>query len=386
MFKSIGCKTATLFSGFALCAAAAYSPLASAQDDTQVTLEEIVVTAQKRSQVLAEIPMSVTVLGGETIKRQQIFNFQDMVPLVPGLSIAGTSVGVNRITLRGLNTAGVASTIGIYLDEVPFGSSTGQANGAILSGDFDTFDMARVEVLRGPQGTLYGASSLGGVMKYVPNRPNTEKKEASLAGSVETVDEGDPGYDISGMVNLPVNDKFALRASAFHRSDDGFVDSIGNNPIALPSTVPYDNYTRVAENINKVDSTGGRLQALFKFNENVSFNLMALAQDIENQETSSVDADPQTLKPLYGTLAQSSYHPDINDIEYRLYSGTLDWDFGGASLLSVTSYSTFLQDIQGDLDPNFAALFTGVLPLFGLSTGEPLGAMLLQNTSTEKLT
>ena len=80
--------------------------------------------------------------------------------------------------MRGINTGGVASTVGIYVNDVPFGSSSGLANGAILSGDFDTFDMARIEVLRGPQGTLYGASSLGGVIKYVANAPSTEGFEA----------------------------------------------------------------------------------------------------------------------------------------------------------------------------------------------------------------
>ncbi len=117
----------------------------------------------------------------------------------PGLSVTSARPGVTRITLRGVNTGGVASTVGVYLDDVPFGSSTGLANGAILSGDFDTFDIARVEVLRGPQGTLYGASSIGGVMKYVPNRPSTERFETRLLGSAETVDNGDPGYSFTGL-------------------------------------------------------------------------------------------------------------------------------------------------------------------------------------------
>ena len=140
-----------------------------AADDTGV-MGEVVVTAQKRAEPLAEIPMSVSVIGGETLERQRADNFQDLVALVPGFSINSNTRGVSRITLRGINTGGVASTIGVYVDDVPFGSSTGLANGAILSGDFDTFDMNRIEVLRGPQGTLYGASSLGGVIKYVANR------------------------------------------------------------------------------------------------------------------------------------------------------------------------------------------------------------------------
>src|SRR6185436_14855036 len=93
------------------------------------------------------------------------------------------NAGSSRITLRGINTGGVASTVGVYVDDVPFGSSSGLANAAVLSGDFDTFDLARIEVLRGPQGTLYGASSLGGVLKYVANEPSTDGFEARFKAS-----------------------------------------------------------------------------------------------------------------------------------------------------------------------------------------------------------
>ncbi len=116
------------------------------------SLGEVVVTAQKRAETLVEIPMSISVIGGETLERGQADNFQDLVALVPGLSINTNTPGVSRITLRGTNTGGVASTVGVYVNDVPFGSSSGLANGAILSGDFDTFDMERIEVLRGPAG------------------------------------------------------------------------------------------------------------------------------------------------------------------------------------------------------------------------------------------
>ncbi len=115
-------------------------------------------------------------------ERQQADNFQDLVTLVPGLSLNSSTRGVTRVSLRGINTGGVASTVGVYVNDVPFGSSSGLANAAILSGDFDTFDIARIEVLRGPQGTLYGASSLGGVIKYVPNDPSTDGFEGTLPG------------------------------------------------------------------------------------------------------------------------------------------------------------------------------------------------------------
>jgi len=142
--------------------------------------QEIVVTAQKRAQVLLDVPSSVTVVGGDTLERQQAKSFQDYLSLVPGFSINGSTAGVTRVTLRGANTGGVSSTVAIFMDDVPFGSSTGLANGSILSSDFDPFDINRLEVLRGPQGTLYGASSFGGVIRYITNAPKLNKLEVQI--------------------------------------------------------------------------------------------------------------------------------------------------------------------------------------------------------------
>ena len=394
MDNSKGFIAAAIFSGFLLFGVISYSPAASAQNEADTVLEEIVVTATKREQVLTKIPMSITVLDGDLLARQQVDNFQDMVPLIPGLSINSATRGVTRLTLRGINTGGVASTVGVYVADVPFGSSTGLANGAILSGDFDTFDLARVEVLRGPQGTLYGASSLGGVLKYVPNPANTEAFEAKLLGSVESVEDADTGYAITGAVNVPLSDQFAIRASGFYRADEGYIDSIGNNPIPAlqdPNVNVYEG-TLVKDGVNSGDTYGGRFQALYKPNERFSINLMALVQNIDVGAPNTVDADPATLDPVDSSPVQSRYQDDSDDISYRVYSGTIDWDFGAASLQSVTSYGEFEQDFQ--VDAAIAAGLTGGPPLSSLITlifndGTPgvsplLGAILPQITSTDK--
>ena len=376
-------------------AGASFAPDAAAQDRAAVPLEEIIVTAQKREQALAEIPMSITVLDGDMLARQQADNFQDMLALVPGLSISSATRGVTRLTLRGINTGGVASTVGVYVADVPFGSSSGLANGAILSGDFDTFDLARVEVLRGPQGTLYGASSLGGVMKYVPNPANLDKFEAKLQGSVESVKDADPGYALTGAINVPMGDQFAIRASGFYRVDEGYIDSIGNNPIpALQDpTVNVLDGTLVQEDINSVDTYGGRIQALYQPSDKFSINLTALMQDINSGAPNTVDGDPDTLDALNSSPVQSRYQEQFTDIAYRVYSGTIDWDFDAGSLQSVTSYGTFEQDFQ--LDAAIAAGLTGGLPLSALLTflfDDPntpevaplLSSILPQITSTDK--
>lgn len=329
--------------------------------------EEIIVTAQKREQVLIEVPQSITVVGEQTLQRQQANDFQDYVGLIPGLSLEATTPGVTRISLRGINTGGVASTVGVYVDETPFGSSSGLANAAILAGDFDTFDVARIEVLRGPQGTLYGASSLGGVLKFITNAPDT--KDLLVRGQIgaETVKGGDMSWSGAGLVNLPVSDTVAVRASGFYRDIGGFIDSIGTDG------------SDVEEDINDARVYGGRVAALFKPSDRLSIRLSALAQNIEVDASSYVESNRLTGALLYARLSQSQVIPEFNDVKYRLYNGAIDWDLGFASLLSSTSYGTFRQKYLADLTFQFGGLISAVL-------GRPLGLYQSQVTATDKFT
>ncbi|MCJ7753332.1 MAG: TonB-dependent receptor, partial [Thermoanaerobaculales bacterium] len=354
---------------------------------------EVVVTSAKRTQTLLKIPQSITVLSEDTLEQQRVENFLDFVPLVPGLSVVTGTPGQTRITLRGINTGGVGSTVGVYVDDVPFGSSTGLANAAILAGEFDTFDVSRIEVLRGPQGTLYGAASLAGVFRYVMNAPSTEGVEARVLGSLETVEDGGLGYSFKGMVNLPVSDQWAVRASGFYRFDDGFVDSIGNNPIPSLTTpgVNVVDGTLVADNINTIDTYGGRFAALFKPSDTFSLTLAAQIQHIESGAPNSVDADPTTLEPLYGGMVQSRYQTQTVDTKYQIYSATIDWNLGGPSLVSVTSYGTFEQNLR--VDAAYTMALTPGIPLasfltyaLGNDITNPLSAILPQTTSTDKFT
>jgi iron complex outermembrane recepter protein len=356
------------------------------------SIGEVIVTAQKRVEALDKIPMSVSVIGGETLDRGQADNFQDLVALVPGLSINSNTRGVSRVTLRGINTGGVASTVGVYVNDVPFGSSSGLANGAILSGDFDTFDMARIEVLRGPQGTLYGASSLGGVIKYVANAPSTKGFEGRLQGTMEDVEDGGMGYALTGVLNMPVSDTFAVRASGFYRFDEGYTDSIGNNPIpALQDPTVTIESTRVEKELNAADTYGGRISALYQPSERFSLNLTAMFQDINSDNADTYEVDPETLKPLYGGFVASRYHPEWTDIEYRVYSATIDWDMGPVSLQSVTSYGEFKETFQRDiavlnaLGAPTAQLATLLFSTPG-TTDRLLSGILNQVTSTDKFT
>ena len=305
-------------------ATAAAQPL---PPQAQADQNAIIVTAQKRTQVLIDVPQSVTVVPGATLEQQHATSFQDYLKLVPGLDVNQSRPGEGRLILRGINTGGVASTVGIYVDETPFGSSSGLVNGAVLAGDFDTFDLSRIEVLRGPQGTLYGASSLSGVLRFVTNAPSTAAFELRGRAGVEAVKGGDLGYNADAVVNVPLGPTIAFRASGNYRKDAGFIDSIGTGG------------SDVAKNINGDRSYGGRASLLFKPSDAASIRLSAIAQNIDANAPSVIEADPVTLRPLHG-LTQSQFVPQFSNLHYRVYNGTGGFDLGFASLTASTSYAT----------------------------------------------
>lgn len=351
----------------------AFSAGAHAQDAQSE--EEIVVTAQKREQILLDIPQSISVVSAERLERQQATSFVDYVALVPGLSLQQGNPGETRVVLRGINTGGASPTTAIYIDETPFGASTGQSNGAVLAGDIDPFDLERVEVLRGPQGTLYGANSLGGVVKFITVAPRLGRFEGRAQAGVETVTDGGMGWNANGVVNVPIGKIAALRASGFYRKQGGFIDTVG---IAR-------------DDANDLTSYGGRASLLIKPSDRLSVRLTALAQNIRADGRAAYDADPLTLEPVDATgastggeLTRTQYYPDKNDVDYRNYNGTLDWDLGFASLTSATSYSTTVQHEVTDSSYQLAGI--GDAFYGDIGTPGPRGITLPATVSSKKFT
>ena len=340
---------------------------ATAQTAVAEGQTEIVVTAQKRQQSLVDVPQSVSVVSGSQLREQHAVTFQDYLNLVPGLSINQDTPGQTRLTIRGLNTGGVASTVAVYLDEAPFGSSTGLANGAILAGDFDTFDVARLEVLRGPQGTLYGSSSLGGVFKFVTTAPELGKLSARGRAGIESVKDGKASYYGNAVVNVPLGNTLALRASGFYRHNTGFIDSIGTGG------------SRVRDNVNQSRNYGGRAALLFEPSTAVSLRLNAVVQNIDTDAPTVVESDPVSLAERYGRPTQSIFVQPFRDIKYRLYNATGDFDLGFATLTSASTYSTQKQSIRQDQTVQLSGLIASIFKV-------PNELYLAQNTNLEKFT
>ena len=336
------------------------------QDDVQ----QVVVTAQKRAQTMVDVPQSMSVVGGDTLDKHQATGFADYLKLVPSLQLVQSTPGEGRLVLRGLDTGGVASTVAVYLDETPFGSSSGLANGAILAGDFDTFDLARIEVLRGPQGALYGASSLGGLVKFVTNAPELDRFALRARLGAATVDGGKVAYRSNLVVNTPLSDTVALRMSGSYQKEPGFIDSIGTGG------------SDIERNINGARNYGGRASLLYKPGTTFDLRLSAVAQNIATDAPSTVESDPDTLETLYGRPTQSQFVPHRRDIHYRVFNGTANWNLGSASLTSSTSYSTQKQFVREDVSFNLTGI---VEDIFGVRSELYLGQEVELKKFTQEL-
>ena len=331
--------------------------LAADQPSDNDALTTIVVTAEKKEEKLKDVPMSITALGGNALDNLQYRSFSDYAAMVPGLSLTSSQPGLTTLTLRGQNAGGVGSTVAVYLDESPFGSSSALLNGSILSGDFDTWDLQRVEVLRGPQGTLYGANSEGGLLKFVTAPPVLGSFSGAAEVTGESVDHGGKGGDVRAVVNLPIGDKLALRVGGFDQDVAGYIQD--------PSRGKTD--------VNDGHKYGGRVSLLAEPIDSLTIRLTATSQQSRYNGTPNVDINPVTLKAAFGDLVQNRELNEPSSFAYKNYNATINWDAGPVSILSTTSYSILNSDFIVDytntqLAPGFTVqdLLASALKLPGL--------------------
>lgn len=313
-------------------------------------LEEIIVTAQKRREQMIDVPQSVSVLSSEVLSRLGATQFRDFANTVPGLSFTTAGAGFTQISLRGVTTGrDVGPTVGVYVDEVPYGSSSTFANGSQLALDLGLFDVQQIEVLRGPQGTLYGASTMGGLIKYVCRRPDATRLGVEARTGVSDTHDGGVSYHGAATLNAPlVLDKVALRATGFYSRDGGYIDNLARNE----------------KDVNRSDVYGGRLDLLLAPIEALDIRLSAFAQDIKRDGEGTSDYAP-TGAPLDSDLDQRRLFAEPFDQEFRLVSGTLTYDFGPASLTSISSYQTSDTAQIADYSP----LYVPLLSFFGIDYG-----------------
>jgi outer membrane receptor protein involved in Fe transport len=286
---------------------------------------EVVVTAEKREERLQDVPVPVTALDTDQLAANNQNRLQDYFDVVPGFIATPDSFDRSALSIRGISPIGGSPTVGIVIDDVPFGLSGSQQTGFVP--DIDPGDLARVEVLRGPQGSLYGADSMGGLVKFVTRDPAVDAVSGRIEVGASGVSNGsDPGYNLRGSVNMPIRRVLALRASGFTRQDPGYID----NPVLHIG------------GINESENYGGRISGLWSPSSSFSIKLSGLYQDSKQNGLSEVDIPTAGYSQTYGLgPLQQNYLVGTgqDDLTIQDYSGVIKGRAGKFDLTSLTGYN-----------------------------------------------
>lgn len=286
-------------------------------------LDEIIVTASRRSESLQDVGMSVRALGMEEIDTRGLQAMGDYLTSIPSVSYNEKGGGRNQITVRGISSGVSASgsdTTGYYFGEIPV-SSTARGNP-----DLKLFDVERIEVLRGPQGTLYGSGSMGGAVRVIPAAAELDEVSGSFEGTLSTTSEGGTNYNVSGAVNLPlIDEKLAVRVVGYTYDNSGFVDNITSGGTAFGIA------DGEIDNVAGETTHGGRLSLRFQPTERLSIEAMVLIQD------QNVSGLPEVTESD-GKWKQNRWTPeDLND-DFQVYNLTVNYEGDGFDAVMAASY------------------------------------------------
>lgn len=321
-------------------AAMAASVLSVLSTAAYAQLEEVVVTASKRVESLQDVSMSISAISGESITRLGATDFTDIATSVPSLSLRTAGPGRTKLNIRGISAAtGVAPTVSFYLDEMPIqtissGSSTSFQQTII---DPKLYDLERVEVLRGPQGTLYGSSSMGGTVRLITQKPLTGENEGSVNLDVSNTEEGDFNYIVNGMYNAGVGDNGALRVVGSYTDRDGYMDRVDIN-----TGKTFD------EGVNNEESTALRVAYRHEFGD-------AYIQPFVFYQKTEMDGKPNYDGP-HSEFEQAREFDAAEpyEDEFTMANLTYGQDFGSMSLVaSLSAIDREFSNVEDITDPTY---------------------------------
>ncbi len=336
--------------------------------EPEAGLEEVVVTATKRESSLQDVAMPMQAFTADTLEAMGATEVDNYYRLIPNFAVVDRGSGGKLYSIRGISTGLVtqgASTVGVYIDEMPVSAAGFQPDPRL-------FDIERVEVLRGPQGTLYGEGSIGGTVRMITPRPDPSKFDAKIDTSYQTTKHGSDGYKLNAMVNMPlVQDVLALRVSALHHDLGGFIDRIAmpegvsldaNTLLGLPpGTVPIlgSGPLPFKKDINDEVTTAGRASLAWNVSERFQVEASYLKQKID------ADARNTSVGGVAGVgdLESNFVRDELVYDEFDLGNLTLSYDLGWASLFSSTSRYKRTRDVTADTSDLGEAIFpTAKLP------------------------
>lgn len=310
----------------------AIAPAAVAQDDDDRDTV-ILVTALKREQNLQDVPMAITALGNEALDDLQVNEMRDVVKFLPSVTIQSGGPGFSQIYFRGVSSGENANhsaslpTVGTYLDEMPVTTIQGAL-------DIHTYDLNRVEALAGPQGTLYGASSMAGTVKLVTNPPEPGETYGSADFEINSVAHGGIGGVGEAMFNFGLSENAALRVVGWYRKDAGYIDNIPGSRTYPTSGITQNNAAFVEENYNDVDTYGARVALGIDLDESWTIRPTVMGQVTEangvfaQERSSAVNDELQVVQ----------YNPEYSKDEWIQAALTIEGKLGSWDMVAAGGY------------------------------------------------
>lgn len=322
----------------------------SSEERRKATLEEIVVTAQKRQERLQDVPISIAVITNQDIERRGLIGMEDYLRSIPGVNQIDQGPQSNAIVIRGITTSPEfenffsGTTVASYFDETPITGAAGLGAGGI---DVRPVDIERIEVLRGPQGTTYGSASLGGTMRMIPVKPKLDSFGGKLAASYsDTSGYGSGNWMGQAIVNVPVaRDRFAMRVVGYRYDESGFYRNIAGidpNLISAAEGFGLGDFVSgyIQDEVGRTVSTGGRLAALWQLTDKLNLSMNFLTQRIEQdgQPTATVGDYEQARLPVAPQGRLRGETGEVADSDMELANLVLSYDLGWAELISAASW------------------------------------------------
>lgn len=307
-------------------------------------LAEVVVTALKRSTSIQKTPLAISAIDAQSLSTQGITDSTQLSRVAPDLVITQGSNGTDRLTIRNIYATG-EPTVGLYYDETPVTGSVGVSSDAGGSTpDIQLFDVQRVEVLRGPQGTLYGAGSMAGTVRLIFNKPNLHAFSGSTTDQVDSMDHGGVGFNTEGEANIPLVDGLlGARVVGFYGHQGGWLDN---------TTLGLDHF-------NDSNSRGGRLLLRAQPTSTLTLDGLAVIQSMQGYSSAWNYQTYVNGGPKFDQMLQT--RTPVSD-KLELYSGTLNWDLGFATLTGVGSYSDRNLSYNFDYSPYFTGAAASATP------------------------
>jgi iron complex outermembrane recepter protein len=309
-------------------------------------LSEITVTAEKFKSTIQNTPISISAFTGDQLTAAGLTRIQDIAHEIPGLSMRSAGPGLTEYDARGLaSNGGAAPTVGFYLDEIPLSPPALSQSGKVVI-DPDLYDIERVEVLRGPQGTLYGSGSMGGTIKVITNQPKLGLLEGSVQGTGSYTDGGAGNYSGNLMLNLPIGDKLAVRVVLSDLYRSGWIDNITVSPFPMSLSSPVQGnvlaapVTNIFRKANDERLTSARLSLLYKPTDDLSILVTAFDQSLHLGGYDLLDGSPSSATPSRVYDAHYEAFPlreGVRD-DISIFGITVNANVGFADLTSATAY------------------------------------------------